>query len=186
MLLFIRRAINPRDPWSGNVAFPGGKQDPDDGDDDERTAMRETQEEVGLDLHSWRRLGRLTEDKTIRPRGKKTMVISLFGFILESDEHTPLRPEPGEVADAWWVPADLLCPERVEWRSHPNPNPNPNPNPKPNPDPDPDPDPDPNPNLEHEVARGWVAAVDGDECGLGACGGPAAAAHAPQARLEQG
>ena len=146
MLLFIRRAINPRDPWSGNVAFPGGKQDPDDGDDDERTAMRETQEEVGLDLHSWRRLGRLTEDKTIRPRGKKTMVISLFGFILESDEHTPLRPEPGEVADAWWVPADLLCPERVEWRSHPNPNPNPNPNPKPNPDPDPNPVPNPNPN----------------------------------------
>ena len=119
MLLFIRRAINPNDPWSGNVAFPGGKQDPDDGDDDERTAMRETQEEVGLDLHGWRRLGRLTEDKTIRPRGKKTMVISLFGFILESDEHTPLRPEPGEVADAWWVPADVLGPERVEWRAMP-------------------------------------------------------------------
>ena len=66
MLLFIRRAINPNDPWSGNVAFPGGKQDPDDGDDDERTAMRETQEEVGLDLHSWRRLGRLTEESLRR------------------------------------------------------------------------------------------------------------------------
>ena len=77
MLLFIRRAINPRDPWSGNVAFPGGKQDPDDGDDDERTAMRETQEEVGLDLHSWRRLGRLTEDKTIRPHWLRPKAASL-------------------------------------------------------------------------------------------------------------
>ena len=119
MLLFIRRAINAQDPWSGNVAFPGGKQDPDDGDDDEGTAMRETAEEVGLDLHSWRRLGRLTEDRTIRPRGKKTMVISLFGFILENGEDTPLRPEAGEVADAWWVPANVLGPEMVEWRSMP-------------------------------------------------------------------
>jgi 8-oxo-dGTP pyrophosphatase MutT (NUDIX family) len=119
MLLFIRRAINPRDPWSGNVAFPGGKQEPDDGDDDEGTAMRETTEEVGLDLHSWRRLGRLTEDRTIRPRGKKTMVISLFGFILENGEDPPLRPEAGEVADAWWVPVNVLGPEMVEWRSMP-------------------------------------------------------------------
>ena len=119
MLLFIRRAINPRDPWSGNVAFPGGKQESDDGDDDEGTAMRETMEEVGLDLDGWRRLGRLTEDRTIRPRGKKTMVVSLFGFIIESSEAMPLRPEAGEVADAWWVPVSGLGPEMVQWHSMP-------------------------------------------------------------------
>jgi len=33
----------------GQVSFPGGKQDPSDGGDDVVTALRETQEEVGLD-----------------------------------------------------------------------------------------------------------------------------------------
>mmetsp|Transcript_4400 Transcript_4400/g.11137 ORF Transcript_4400/g.11137 Transcript_4400/m.11137 type:complete len:267 (-) Transcript_4400:498-1298(-) len=32
----------------GEVCFPGGKQDPDDGGDDVRTAMREAHEEIGL------------------------------------------------------------------------------------------------------------------------------------------
>ena len=118
MLLFIRRAVNPRDPWSGNVALPGGKQETSDGNDDEGTAMRETAEEVGLDLHSWRRLGRLTEDRTIHPRGKPLLVVSLFGFATDS-ECTALRPDAGEVADAWWVPASVLCPAMLEWHSMP-------------------------------------------------------------------
>ena len=28
--LFIRRAEHPDDPWSGHMAFPGGRQDPED------------------------------------------------------------------------------------------------------------------------------------------------------------
>lgn len=50
-LLFIRRAERPGDPWSGDMAFPGGSEEP--GDLDLRaTAARETFEEVGLDLRS--------------------------------------------------------------------------------------------------------------------------------------
>ena len=60
-VLFIRRAVNSNDPWSGNVALPGGRQDASDNGDDEATAMREAREEVGLDLSAdgWDRLGRL-------------------------------------------------------------------------------------------------------------------------------
>ena len=45
--MFIRRAFNPKDPWSGNVAFPGGRKDGDE--TDKQTAVRETMEELGLD-----------------------------------------------------------------------------------------------------------------------------------------
>ena len=117
-ILFIRRAINPRDPWSGNVALPGGKQEADDADD-EATAMRETQEEVGLDLSGWRRLGRLTEDRTIYPRGRP-MVISCFGFFAEVTG-TSIEPhlQESEVDSSWWVPASILTPEAMQWHSMP-------------------------------------------------------------------
>lgn len=38
-VLFIRRAINPRDRWSGQVAFPGGRSAP--GEDDRSCVERE-------------------------------------------------------------------------------------------------------------------------------------------------
>ena len=48
-LLFIKRATRVGDKWTGHVALPGGKRDPEDGDD-QVTAMREAMEEVGIDL----------------------------------------------------------------------------------------------------------------------------------------
>lgn len=48
-LLLIRRAERPGDPWSGHMAFPGGRVEPADLDP-LATAIRETREEVGLDL----------------------------------------------------------------------------------------------------------------------------------------
>jgi hypothetical protein len=48
-LLFIKRATRVGDKWTGHVALPGGKRDPED-DDDQVTAMREALEEVGIDL----------------------------------------------------------------------------------------------------------------------------------------
>jgi 8-oxo-dGTP pyrophosphatase MutT (NUDIX family) len=48
-ILFIKRAANKNDKWTGHIAFPGGRRDPEDKDDRE-AAIRETWEEVGIDL----------------------------------------------------------------------------------------------------------------------------------------
>lgn len=59
-LLFIERARHPQDPWSGNLAFPGGRVDPQDRDQ-RAAAERETREELGFDLTDERCLGRLDD-----------------------------------------------------------------------------------------------------------------------------
>lgn len=48
-VLFIKRASRAGDRWTGHVALPGGKRDPEDADDQE-AAVREAWEEIGLDL----------------------------------------------------------------------------------------------------------------------------------------
>ncbi len=48
-LLFIKRAVRADDPWSGQIAFPGGRRETFDASLEE-TAVRETREEVGFDL----------------------------------------------------------------------------------------------------------------------------------------
>jgi hypothetical protein len=50
-ILFIKRATRVGDKWTGHVALPGGKRDPEDMDD-QATAKREAFEEVGIDLSS--------------------------------------------------------------------------------------------------------------------------------------
>src|SRR5437870_1501228 len=56
-VLFIHRAEHPDDPWSGHMAFPGGRAE--DGEPPVLTAMRESAEEVGLDLGEAELLGGL-------------------------------------------------------------------------------------------------------------------------------
>ena len=48
-VLLIKRAERAGDPWSGQIAFPGGKMQSGDGTARD-TAVRETLEEVGVDL----------------------------------------------------------------------------------------------------------------------------------------
>lgn len=50
-VLFIKRASRSGDRWTGHIAFPGGGREEKD-EDDCATSVRETHEEIGLDLNA--------------------------------------------------------------------------------------------------------------------------------------
>jgi len=106
-VLFIERAERAGDPWSGHMAFPGGRVDPSDVDA-RAAAERETREEVGLDLAVAESLGRLDD-----LRGMRLVVpLVLSAFVYRLDVRAPVVPNY-EVRDAFWVPfADLFDPSR--------------------------------------------------------------------------
>ncbi len=49
-LILIKRSIRKGDPWSGHIGFPGGRGEEIDYGNPLQTAMRETFEEIGLEL----------------------------------------------------------------------------------------------------------------------------------------
>lgn len=99
-LLLIERAQREGDPWSGHMAFPGGRLEP--GDDSSRwTAQRETLEEVGIELARAEYLGQL-EGIAGNPRNRPTMVVAAHAFAVT--EHQPFALDPLEVEDAFWFP----------------------------------------------------------------------------------
>ncbi|MBX3250923.1 MAG: CoA pyrophosphatase [Myxococcales bacterium] len=101
-VLLIRRAEREGDPWSGHMALPGGRHEPADRDLRE-TALRETREELGLDLSGARLLGRLDDVETHRPG----LVVRPFVFEVQGDAPTLAVPNR-EVAEAVWAPLSPL------------------------------------------------------------------------------
>ena len=96
-VLFIRRAVHEGDPWSGHMALPGGRRDPSDPSLD-AVARRETREEVGVDLRTATRLGRL--DDLASPGRTPGMVVSPFVYTLDADPQVTI--DPAEVAAHYW------------------------------------------------------------------------------------
>lgn len=109
-LLLIRRAEREGDPWSGQIALPGGRWSPNDASL-LQTALRETWEETGIDLaHVGLVLGTLDE---VRPRTSALPAIIITPVVVTLDVVTPLVLSD-EVADAFWVSLDVLRdPERT-------------------------------------------------------------------------
>jgi 8-oxo-dGTP pyrophosphatase MutT (NUDIX family) len=100
-VLLIRRATHARDPWSGHMAFPGGRHDPTD-PDLLHTAVRETREEVGLDLtRDAELLGRLELLPAIARGRAVGLTIAPYVFALE--RQVPLAKNH-EVEEALWAP----------------------------------------------------------------------------------
>lgn len=98
-LLVIRRATRAGDPWSGQIGLPGGRFDATD-DSLEATALRETVEEVGLDLRQHGRiLGSLDE---LRPRTPVLPPIIVRPYVAVV-EQVPALVLSDEVAEARWV-----------------------------------------------------------------------------------
>jgi 8-oxo-dGTP pyrophosphatase MutT (NUDIX family) len=85
---------------SGQIAFPGGKQDDTDADVD-HTALREAQEEIGLDPQWVELIGRLPTYTT----GSQFVVTPVVGLV--SPGHR-LTLNEFEVADAFEVPLEFL------------------------------------------------------------------------------
>ena len=103
-LLFIQRAHVERDPWSGHIAFPGGRHDITD-ESLAKTALRETREEVAVDVERYGKvLGRL-DDLAPRARALPPIVVRPFVAVVPAD--IPFEANH-EVADVFWVPVKLL------------------------------------------------------------------------------
>jgi 8-oxo-dGTP pyrophosphatase MutT (NUDIX family) len=123
-VLFIRRAERPDDPWSGHMAFPGGRQDRRDADL-RATAVRETREEVGIDLEAGAELvGRLDDVVPGSSRGLVTgLVVSPFVWTVREVPH--VLPNGVEVDEIHWAPlGPMLRGERdgtypYVWRGQP-------------------------------------------------------------------
>jgi 8-oxo-dGTP pyrophosphatase MutT (NUDIX family) len=106
-LLLIQRATRDGDPWSGHMALPGGRRDPSD-PDVVATAMRETREEVGIDLQADAEpIGRLDELRAIARHRPLDLVISPLVFALRRPARLTLSPR--EVESAVWVPLTFLA-----------------------------------------------------------------------------
>ena len=116
--LFIERSKKPRDPWSGQMAFPGGRLDEADRDL-RHTAERETEEEVGLSLNGARLVGRLDDQTGQRAGQGRQLRIAAFVYELAAGTGNDLVPNY-EVAEALWVPlAWFEDPARVIDYRHP-------------------------------------------------------------------
>jgi 8-oxo-dGTP pyrophosphatase MutT (NUDIX family) len=109
-VLFIERARREGDPWSGHMAFPGGRIDPGDAHAN-GAAVRETLEEVGVDLAGAELLGQL-DDLRGRHAAAPDRALVISGFVYHAIDPAPLRPN-FEVEHAFWFPLrELLEPGR--------------------------------------------------------------------------
>lgn len=95
-VLIIQRAEHPDDPWSGHLAFPGGRHDATD-TSLEFTAARETREELGLDLGAHGELVARLDDVPTHFNG-----LVVRPFVYAVDAVPDLTPNH-EVANVFWV-----------------------------------------------------------------------------------
>jgi 8-oxo-dGTP pyrophosphatase MutT (NUDIX family) len=105
-VLLIRRATRQGDPWSGHMAFPGGRHQPAD-PDVVHTALRETREEVGIDLFAAGQvIGRLDELRAVARDRPLDLVITPVVCTL----HGPvaLELDAREVESALWIPLSFF------------------------------------------------------------------------------
>jgi 8-oxo-dGTP pyrophosphatase MutT (NUDIX family) len=103
-VLLMKRIERTGDPWSGHISLPGGGFQSGDADL-LATAMRETQEELGIDLAGTRHLGNLA---SLHPRtsGPQGVEVTPFVFVTTA----ALEPVCGpEALAAFWLPLEVAA-----------------------------------------------------------------------------
>ena len=104
-ICLIRRADDENDPWSGQMALPGGRVDEGDRNP-QAAAERETWEEIGICLEGGQFLGPLSE-MPVFARGKDTG-IALYSYVYTLTGNPPASRPNHEVAEVFWQPASRL------------------------------------------------------------------------------
>lgn len=100
-VLLMQRASRAGDRWSGHVSFPGGREASED-PDLRATAVRETGEEVGIDLaRDGELLGRTDGVRAIARGRPLSMVIIPYVFALREKPELELSEE---AESAFWFP----------------------------------------------------------------------------------
>ena len=107
-ICFIRRAERQGDPWSGQVAFPGGRASSQDSCEED-VAERETHEEVGLVLSSSDRIGKLPIRDVQRNELRNSLTLTPVLYCIPNERRAlAVVKDEGEVARVFWVPVRHL------------------------------------------------------------------------------
>lgn len=102
--LFVKRKKTIGDPWSGHMAFPGGRLK--NGESLTQTARREVLEETGISLQNYEFLGNLDE----LPTGNASVIVSPFVFLAPRQDNVTI--EQREIVDYIWIPLSFFSERR--------------------------------------------------------------------------
>lgn len=116
-VLLMRRAKRAGDPWSGDMSFPGGRMSAPDGSPF-KTAMRETAEEIGVEVTDTDYLGRLSDVITRKHEHWRPMIVTPHVFRIPQSISTRLNHEAVETIQ---VPLAFFAQEanreQMHWRT---------------------------------------------------------------------
>src|SRR5260221_8046748 len=100
----MKRVERSGDPWSGHISLPGGGYHPPDADL-RATAIRESHEELGIDLAAVGYAGPLP---AVSPLSSGPLGIEVTPFVFVTQEPLALQLGP-EAFAAFWLPLQLAA-----------------------------------------------------------------------------